>query len=143
MISCQRSRRNESQRLEGPGSKTSDGQTILPNQSRPNDITQSVQTKRYYPISPDQTILPIQSRPSDITQSVQTKQYYPVSPDQKILPNQSRPNDILPKLLYSSKIVVLFYVLFILYSMYCLCVNVYCHRVTTQLQLTNNIYIYK
>ena len=22
-------------------------------------------------------------------------------------------------------------------SMYCLCVNVYCHRVTTQLQLTN------
>ena len=39
---------------------------------------------------------------------------------------------------HSSKIVVLFYVLFILYcSMYCLCVNVYCHRVTTQLQLTN------
>ena len=36
-------------------------------------------------------------------------------------------------------IVVLFYVLFVLYlSMYCLCVNVYyCHRVTTQLQLTN------
>ena len=26
-------------------------------------------------------------------------------------------------------------------SMYCLCVNVYCHRVTTQLQLIN-IYIY-
>ena len=40
-----------------------------------------------------------------------------------------------------SKIVVLLYVLFVLYcSMYCLCVNVYCHRVTTQLQLTN-IYI--
>ena len=43
---------------------------------------------------------------------------------------------------HSSKIVVL-YVLFVLYcSMYCLCVNVYCHRVTTQLQLTNiNKYI--
>ena len=41
----------------------------------------------------------------------------------------------------SSKIVVLFYVLFVLYrSMYCLCVNVYCHRVTTQLQLTNISY---
>ena len=42
---------------------------------------------------------------------------------------------------HSSKIVVLFYVLFVLYcSMYCLCVNVYyCHRVTTQLQLTNII----
>ena len=40
--------------------------------------------------------------------------------------------------LHSSKIVVLFYVLFVLYrSMYCLCVNVYCHRATTQLQLTN------
>ena len=39
---------------------------------------------------------------------------------------------------HSSKIVVLFYVLFVLYrSMYFLCVNVYCHRVTTQLQLTN------
>jgi len=39
---------------------------------------------------------------------------------------------------HSSKIVVLFYVLFVLYrSMYCLCVNVYCHQVTTQLQLTN------
>ena len=39
--------------------------------------------------------------------------------------------------LHSSKIVVLFYVLFVCYcSMYCLCVNVYCHRVTTQLQLT-------
>ena len=39
---------------------------------------------------------------------------------------------------HSSKIVVLFYVLFVLYcSMNCLCVNVYCHRVTTQLQLTN------
>ena len=38
---------------------------------------------------------------------------------------------------HSSKIVVL-YVLFVFYcSMYCLCVNVYCHRVTTQLQLTN------
>ena len=38
----------------------------------------------------------------------------------------------------SSKLVVLFYVLFVLYcSIYCLCVNVYCHRVTTQLQLTN------
>ena len=44
---------------------------------------------------------------------------------------------------HSSKIVVLFYVLFILYcSMYCLCVNVYCHRVTTQLQLTNISYHY-
>ena len=41
----------------------------------------------------------------------------------------------------SSKIVVLFYVLFVLYcSMYCLCVNVYCHRVTTQLHLTNISY---
>ena len=40
--------------------------------------------------------------------------------------------------LHSSKIVVLFYVLFVLYRpMYCLCVNVYCHRVTTQLQLTD------
>ena len=39
---------------------------------------------------------------------------------------------------HSSKIIVLFYVLFVSYrSMYCLCVNVYCHRVTTQLQLTN------
>ena len=39
------------------------------------------------------------------------------------------------------KIVVLFYVLFVLYcSMYCLCVNVYCHRVTTQFQLTNISY---
>jgi hypothetical protein len=28
-------------------------------------------------------------------------------------------------------------------SMYCLCVNVYCHRVTTQLQLTNISYISK
>ena len=37
----------------------------------------------------------------------------------------------------NKKTVVLFYVLFVLYrSMYCLCVNVYCHRVTTQLQLT-------
>jgi len=36
----------------------------------------------------------------------------------------------------------LFYVLFVLYrSMYCLCVNVYyCHRVTTQLQLTDISY---
>ena len=43
---------------------------------------------------------------------------------------------------HSSKIVVLFYVLIVLYcSMYCLCVNVYCHRVTTQLQLTNISYI--
>ena len=43
---------------------------------------------------------------------------------------------------HSSKIVVLFYVLFVLYhSMYCLCANVYyCHRVTTQLQLTNISY---
>ena len=42
---------------------------------------------------------------------------------------------------HSSKIVVLFYVLFVLYcSTYCLCVNVYCHRVTTQLQLTNISY---
>jgi hypothetical protein len=41
-----------------------------------------------------------------------------------------------------SPIVVLFYVLIVLYhSMYCLCVNVYyCHRVTTQLQLTNISY---
>jgi len=39
---------------------------------------------------------------------------------------------------HSSKIVVLSYVLFVLCrSMYCLCVIVYCHRVTTQLQLTN------
>ena len=39
---------------------------------------------------------------------------------------------------HSSKIFVLLYVLFVLYcSIYCLCVNVYCHRVTTQLQLTN------
>ena len=38
-------------------------------------------------------------------------------------------------------IVVLLYVLFVLYcSTYCLCVNVYCHRVTTQLQLTNISY---
>ena len=45
---------------------------------------------------------------------------------------------------HSSKIVVLFYVLFVLYcSMYCLCVNVYCHRVTTQLQLTNISYMKK
>ena len=42
---------------------------------------------------------------------------------------------------HSSKIVVLFYVLLVLYcSMYCLCVNVYCQRVTTQLQLTNISY---
>ena len=42
---------------------------------------------------------------------------------------------------HSSKIVVLFYVLFVLYcSVYCLCVNVYCHRVTTQLQITNISY---
>ena len=40
-----------------------------------------------------------------------------------------------------TEIVVLLYVLFVLYcSMYCLCVNVYCHRVTTQLQLTNISY---
>ena len=45
---------------------------------------------------------------------------------------------------HSSKIVVLLYVLFVLYfSMYCLCVNLYCHRVTTQLQLTNISYQYK
>ena len=44
---------------------------------------------------------------------------------------------------HSSKIFVLFYVLFVLYrSMYCLCVNVYCHRVTTQLQLTSISYHY-
>ena len=43
---------------------------------------------------------------------------------------------------HSSKIVVLLYVLFVSYrSMYCLCVNVYCNRVTTQLQLTNISYI--
>ena len=42
---------------------------------------------------------------------------------------------------HSSKIVVLLYVFFVLYcSMYCLCVNVYCHRVTTQLQLTKISY---
>ena len=42
---------------------------------------------------------------------------------------------------HSSKIVVLLYILFVLYcSMYCLCVNVYCHQVTTQLQLTNISY---
>ena len=42
---------------------------------------------------------------------------------------------------HSFKIVVLLYVLFDLYcSIYCLCVNVYCHRVTTQLQLTNISY---
>ena len=42
---------------------------------------------------------------------------------------------------HSSKIVVLLYILFVLYcSMYCLCVNVYCHRVTTQLKLTNISY---
>ena len=42
---------------------------------------------------------------------------------------------------HSSKIVVLLYVLFVLYCpMYCLCVNVYCHRVTTQLQLPNISY---
>ena len=34
---------------------------------------------------------------------------------------------------------MLFYVLFVLYFMY-LCVNVYCHQVTTQLQLTNISY---
>jgi hypothetical protein len=41
-----------------------------------------------------------------------------------------------------SPIVVLFYVLIVSYrSMYCLCANVYyCHRVTTQLQLTNTSY---
>ena len=39
---------------------------------------------------------------------------------------------------HSSKIVVLLYVWFVLYCcMYCLWLNVYCHRVTTQLQLTN------
>ena len=43
-----------------------------------------------------------------------------------------------------SGIVVLFYVLFVLYcSMYCLCVNVYCQRVTTQLQLSNISYLIK
>ena len=48
---------------------------------------------------------------------------------------------LLAKIVVSSKIVVLFYLLFVLYcSMYCLCVNVYCHRVTTQLQLTNISY---
>ena len=41
---------------------------------------------------------------------------------------------------HSSKIVVLLYVLLFYCSMYCLCVNVYCHRVTTQLQLTNISY---
>ena len=36
--------------------------------------------------------------------------------------------------------IVVFYVLFVLYcSLYCLCVNMYCHRVTTQLQLTKYI----
>ena len=44
---------------------------------------------------------------------------------------------------HSSKIVVLLYVLFVLYcSMYCLCVNVYCHRVTTQLLLKKYIISY-
>jgi hypothetical protein len=50
----------------------------------------------------------------------------------------------LPNLLF-----VLFCLLFMLFccylwcSMYCLCVNVYCHRVSTQFQLTNiSIYIY-
>jgi hypothetical protein len=33
---------------------------------------------------------------------------------------------------------VLFGCFFLYCSMYCLCVNVYCHRVTTQLQLMNN-----
>ena len=44
---------------------------------------------------------------------------------------------------HAHPIVVLFYVLFVLYrSTYCLCVNVYyCHRLTTQLQLTNISYI--
>jgi hypothetical protein len=40
-------------------------------------------------------------------------------------------------------VVLLLFVLFGCYlccSMYCLCVNVYCHRVTTQLQLTNISY---
>ena len=45
---------------------------------------------------------------------------------------------------HSSKIFVLFYELFVSYrSMYCLrkCVLYYCHRVATQLQLTNISYI--
>ena len=40
-------------------------------------------------------------------------------------------------------VVRLLFVLFVCYlccSMYCLCVNVYCHRVTTQLQLINISY---
>ena len=46
---------------------------------------------------------------------------------------------------HSSKIVVLFYVLFVLYcTVYvlfvCKCVLYFCHRVTTQLQLTNISY---
>ena len=32
---------------------------------------------------------------------------------------------------------VVVYIVVLYCSMYCLCVNVYCHRVTTQLQLTN------
>ena len=45
-------------------------------------------------------------------------------------------------LLVQRRIVVLFYVLFVLYRfMYWLCLYVYnCHRVTTQLQLTNISY---
>jgi hypothetical protein len=38
---------------------------------------------------------------------------------------------------HCSKIVVLFYVLFVLYRSVCKSVVYYCHRVTTQLQLTN------
>jgi hypothetical protein len=43
--------------------------------------------------------------------------------------------------LHSSILVVIYIVLFLLYcSMYFLCVNVYCHQVTTHLQVTNISY---
>jgi hypothetical protein len=35
-----------------------------------------------------------------------------------------------------------FFCCYLCCSIYCLCVNVYCHRVTTQMQLINNLYIY-
>ena len=42
---------------------------------------------------------------------------------------------------HSSKMFVLFFVLFVLCcSVYCFCVNYFCHRVATQLQLTNISY---
>jgi hypothetical protein len=42
-------------------------------------------------------------------------------------------------------VVFVFFVCYLCCSVYCLCVNVHCHRVTTQLQLINisiNIYTY-